>query len=584
MRTVSQSILNLVAELDDLLEALQSGVPAGQLEGARLEFKEQDASIKRTLEIIADAVVCLANSEGGRIVVGVSDTPGPDGSIVGVSAQLTLGVAIKGIFERTRPSLSVPMDEVMLDGRRLLVITVPRGATFYANARGTSTRRVGTECLPFPPEQQRQAMAARGLYDWSAEVTDSDLTALDADEMRRLRRLLTGAGKEELARSDDRRILADLRLSDASDRLTRAGVLLVGREEAIRDAVPSYGYAYQFRQSAGAESTARFRGGRPILAGLERLLDAVEARQTIHPINVAGGVQLRIYDYPTSAVRELVVNALVHRDYENEGAVEVEHSPDRMTISSPGGLVFGVTPDNILTHPSTPRNRLLLEVVTSLQVAERTGQGVDRVYRELLRTGKQPPQYTDVGSRVGVLIEGGTGDDAFVRYVNNDLPPELAVDVEVLLALAYLREVRAVDATALASRVQRSPYEAQLVLERMAHVELVEPTRRTARRPFPSYALAVDALSGMGRAVRYHRRYADAVDQKVVEHVREYGYITNQTLRRLFDLGVYPARDLLRDLRERGVLQKLDEKARGPGVRYGPGPDFPGQPTRERPA
>jgi ATP-dependent DNA helicase RecG len=215
----------------------------------------------------------------------------------------------------------------------------------------------------------------------------------------------------------------------------------------------------------------------------------------------------------------------------------------------------------------------LLEVVTTLQVAERTGQGVDRVYRELLRSGKRPPVYTDDGSQVQVLVEGGTGDDAFARFVNNELNPEFVADVDVLLALTYLLDVRSMNATVLATRVQRSAIEAQRVLERMAH-GLVEPSRRTARRPLPSYGLSPSALASLGRAVSYHRRQADGIDQKVIEHVREYGHITNQALRRMFDFHVYGARDLLRDLQQRGVLTKIDDRA-GPGVRYGPGPNFP---------
>lgn len=83
------------------------------------------------------------------------------------------------------------------------------------------------------------------------------------------------------------------------------------------------------------------------------------------------------------------------------------------------------------------------------------------------------------------------------------------------------------------------------------------------------------ALTGLGLAVTYHRRAADGLDDKVVEHVREYGYVTNQTIRRMFDLDLYPARDMLRDLQKREVLVKDGTQARGPGVRYVAGPRFP---------
>lgn len=557
------------------LQAIRAGAIPRDLETQQLEFKVEDRDLKKTLETIADTVICLANTEGGALVIGVADRPDAAGnSIPGVSPDLTVDAVRRGIFQRTRPSLSVPVAELEEGGRRLLVVTVPQGVVFYANARGTATRRVGSDCMPFPPEEQRQAAAARGQIDWSEELTDVGIESASADELARFRRLLALAGRDDLARADDRKLIRDLRLSDAGGRLTRAGVLLLGREQDIERWIPTYGYAYQYRETPGSESTARMRGRRPILAAVDLLLEAVAVRSRVHPINLAGGVQLQIHDYPRDAVRELVVNGFVHRDYEQGGAVEIEHSPEWLSVTSPGGLVFGVTPDNILTHPSTPRHRLLLETVTALQVAERTGQGIDRAYRELLRSGKTPPEINDDGMQVRVLVPGGTGNDAFARFVA-ELPPEQGQDVDVLLALSSLRDHRSIDASTLAPRTQRSPTEAQGALDRLAAVGLIEPTKRTARKSFPTYNLTSQALASLGRAVRYHWRQQGDVDRKIVEHVREYGHITNQTLRRLFNMDVFAARDLLRDLQQRKVLAKIDPARGGPGIRYGPGDQFP---------
>jgi len=61
----------------------------------------------------------------------------------------------------------------------------------------------------------------------------------------------------------------------------------------------------------------------------------------------------------------------------------------------------------------------------------------------------------------------------------------------------------------------------------------------------------------------------------VIEHVREYGFVTNRTIQRLFDISVYAARNMLAEMRGRGLLEKIGEARGGPGVRYGPGPGFP---------
>lgn len=572
--TVSQFArrLRVVSSYAGALDLIRSGATPRDLESEILEFKqEESADPRRSLEMLADAVVCLANGEGGEIVFGVANGRAGVDAFTGVSAKVTVDVVRRGIFDRTRPSLSVPVSETSEGGSRLIVITVPKGAVYYANGAGTSTRRVAAECRPFPPEEQRQAMAARGLYDWSAELTDLGHEALAPDEITRARRLLQLAGREDLARSDERKLVRDLRLASSRGKLTRAGVLLLGEPDAIAAAVPNHGFAYQYRDTPGSESSARFRAQRPILAATEMLLDAVAVRSRVHPLSASGGVQIQIQDYPADAVRELVVNALVHRDYELAGTAEIEHTPDSLTVTSPGGLVFGVTPGNILTHPSTPRNRLLLETVTTLQVAERTGQGIDRAYRELLRTGKEPPKISDDGYQVRVLVPGGTGNDAFARFVA-ELDPQMAGDVDVLLALSHLRDARTIGAPTLASLAQRSGTEAQHVLERLAQARILEPTRRTASRVLPTYVLTGASLASLGRAVRYHVRQVDETDRKVVEHLREYGHVTNQTLRRLFDLDVPGARDLLRALQQRGVVVKIDQGRGGPGIRYGPGP------------
>jgi ATP-dependent DNA helicase RecG len=563
-----------MSSLAEVFQQIRNGALPRDLETEILEFKEEEsADPRRTMEMLSDAVVCLANAEGGTLVVGVADGKAGRAAFPGVSTRLTIDSVRRGIFDRTRPSLSVPVAEELEGSARLVVITVPKGAVFYSNATGTATRRVGKECRPFPPEEQRQAMAARGLSDWSAEPTDFGMEAVSREETARVRRLLTLAGREDLARSEERKLVRDLRLVTSRGRLTRAGLLILGEPEAIAAGIPNHGFAYQYRMSPGSESSARFRSDRPLLAAVELLLEAVSVRSRVHPLTASRGVQMQIQDYPREAVRELVVNALVHRDYELAGAVEVEHSPDSLAVVSPGGLVFGVTPGNILTHPSTPRNRLLLETFTALQVAERTGQGIDRAYRELLRTGKEPPTIEDDGYRVRVVVAGGAGNDSFARFVA-ELSEDLAGDVDVLLVLSCLRDSRNLTATTVGQLAQRSMTEAQGVLERMSHAGLLEPTRRTASRPFPTYVLTGATLAGLGRAVKYHVRRVDETDRKVAEHIREYGHVTNQTLRRLFDIDVAGARDLLRALQQRGLLVKLDQGRGGPGIRYGAGPQL----------
>jgi ATP-dependent DNA helicase RecG len=564
-------------DLDDALPRLGKGVSAEALEGQQLDFKAPARSPKETLKTLADAAVCFANADGGRIVLGVDDkATDRRTALVGVPTDYTAELIRKGVFDRTSPPLTLAVNERLEDGSRLLVIDVPPGVAPHSNSAGLATRRLDKECRPFTPAEQREFLVARGQYDWSAEPSGIDLRRTSKAEMDRLRSLLADAGAEELMRLRDRPLLEALRLVAPDGGLTMAGVLLVATEQMIAETIPSYGYSYQYRPTPGSEATARVRGQKPLLAAVELLTEAVETRAEVQPLNVAGGVQLRLTDYPPHAVRELVVNALIHRSFEAPGTVDIEHAPERLVVTSPGGLVAGVTPANILTHPSTPRHRLLAEVVSRCQLAERTGQGIDRAYREMLRAGKPPPVIEDLGELVRASLSGGIGNDAFIRFVR-DLPTELGGDVDVLICLSMLRDATSIDATGLAGSIQRSPMEAQEVLAGLADdgVGLLEPTRRTVRRSFPSYRLRNRPLAELARAVAYRRRAPDEIDAKVVEHVEEYGVVTNKTLQRLFDINVYAARNMLADLRDRDVLKKIGDARGGTGVKYGPGKKFP---------
>ena len=545
------------------------GLPARDLEGDVLEFKQPGRDAKDTLRTLADAAVCFANARGGDIVLGVvDDASGPD-AFVDVPADLTVDAIRKGIFDRTRPSMTCFVTERIEHGRRLVIVSVPTGVGTCSNASGLATRRMGRECLPFTPDQQREVLASRGLIDWSAGPTRVRIGQLTPLEIERLRQLLRRAGRQDLAALETEQLLADLRLTTVDGTVNRTGVLLLAPAEILAAELPEYGYSYQYRATSGAEASNRVRGREPMLAAIELLIDAVERRSQSEPLNLPGGVQLSLHDYPIDAVRELVVNGMIHRSYETHGTVDVEHTGDQLTISSPGGFVAGVSPENILTYPSTPRNRLLTETVALLQLAERTGQGVDRAYREMLRSGKEPPSFRTAEVLVQAVLGGGTGNKSFVRYVA-DLPDPLGRDVDVLLTLSVLRRKRTVDALVLAEVIQRSPAEAERVLQRMSDERVTEPTRRTAHHPAPTYRLRPEAVAGLARALSYHRRQLDASDDKVLEHIREYGYVTNRTVQRMFDIDVYRARNVLADLRSRGLIAKIGDARGGPGVRYGP--------------
>lgn len=118
-----------------------------------------------------------------------------------------------------------------------------------------------------------------------------------------------------------------------------------------------------------------------------------------------------------SVVRELLVNALVHRPYSQGGPIFLNLHPDRLTVANAGRLPFGVTPRNIL-HTSRWRNADLARVFHDIQLMEREGSGFDLMYDRLLATGRAAPTVEETVDAVHVTIQRRVLHSSVVRLVS----------------------------------------------------------------------------------------------------------------------------------------------------------------------
>ncbi len=141
----------VVGSVDAALASIAMGLKAQGLEGDALKFKRAGRDPKDTYRLLADAAVCFANARGGDIVLGVIDDESGPAAFEDVPPVLSVDAIRKGIFDRTRPSLTCFVVERMEHGRRLVVVSVPPGVGTCSNAAGLATRRLGRECLPFTP-------------------------------------------------------------------------------------------------------------------------------------------------------------------------------------------------------------------------------------------------------------------------------------------------------------------------------------------------------------------------------------------------------------------------------------------------
>ena len=565
------------SQVEDALQAIRSGTRPADLESVTLDFKRPKESFEDAARDLAEAAACFANSRGGAVVVGVDDKQ--TGPVAFLGCDQDAEALRRRIWELTNPSLTVTADTMRTGDAALVVLVIPEGLEVHTVA-GRTTHRVDRSCEPMSASEQARLIEDRRGFDWSAEPTDrttADVSPLALASARQLLRTHPDPQRQAYAGPDDADLLRTLGVATSTGELLRAGELLFCHTEG-RDLL-----VYQYRRSPGGEPADIQRLGKPLLLSLQRALELITARIDRTPILLPSGQQVDLADLLEGPVREALANAVAHRDWRLPEPISVEHAPTRLMVDSPGPLVPGVTIENILAHPSKPRNRVLIEAIRKLGLAEQAGVGIDRMYRDMIRSGHQPPQIF-VSDSVRVTLTGGAPNKPLARYVAT-IPETVADDVDAMLVLFTLLSHRTTTASALETVIQKPVEEIEATLRPLAtdEVAMLEPTRQTARRKNPSYRLREGVLKELGTAVAYRRRTVDEIDRKVIATVNELGQITNGVVQALFDVKVERSSRILSDLVDRDILVKTSAHERGPRVTYGPGAKFPkGRSPRRR--
>lgn len=456
-------------EIRGLLEELEHQ-PAEALEDQDLDFKEWNTrSTADAVRMVVDMAVCMANGGGGTVVFGVNDrATGRVNAILGMPPEVDVNRLKRAVYDATDPKLTPVFQELSVPegSGRLIVMQIYPGLPPYTDTSGRGTIRIGTDCQPLTGTLRRKIMVETGETDFTAtEVSGRPEFLISASAIERLREAARREkAPDDLLQRSDRELLAALELLRNS-RLLRAGILLAGTADTIRQHFPAYVWTY-LRMASDTDYSDRADGFDAIPLALERILDRIMADNPIATVP-QGLFHFEIRTYPEIALREALLNALVHADFRMPGPILVKQFRNRLEISNPGGLPGGITPDNILRHEPVPRNPTLVDALTRLRLVNRSNLGVRRMYQALLIEGKEPPQILDEGEAVRVIFRSSDLSVPFRMFVAEEADKGQILSVEHLLLIQYLLRHPEIDTATAARMTQQSEPEARETLSRM---------------------------------------------------------------------------------------------------------------------
>jgi ATP-dependent DNA helicase RecG len=381
--------------------------------------------------VLGKELVAFANFEGGMVLLGVED----DGGIVGITRDKLEEWVMTACRDKIRPGI-IPFYELVREvepGKDVAIVRVSRGLdvhTLWHNNKHTYFIRAGSQSREPTPEELGRLFQQRGAFRVELRpVSGSSLADLDR---RRLKSYFMHIRQQEVPADHDevgwQTLLFNTEIM-VEDGVSVSGILLFGSNpnrflpQAGIDAIAFPGkekdYAAQERAVLRGPMTPLLNdAGEIVESGLvEQALDFIHRNTAVTgQLEKMGGRREEKPAYPREAIREAIVNALIHRDYLLSGTdIELSIYEDRLEVISPGRLPNGITTARMLTGCRASRNQLIKDVMRDYRYLEHSGMGVPRkIVKTMQIHNGTKPALIEEGERftIRLFLDGAEPDEA----------------------------------------------------------------------------------------------------------------------------------------------------------------------------
>ena len=356
----------------ELLDIINAG------ETSKVEFK-REIKPKQADNIIAE-MVAMSNYEGGIMLIGVEDETG---NIVGLKFE-EINSANKDLFNwasnNIKPAIIIYTETINITNKNVLIVTIPKGIDkpycdkdmVYWMKSAANKRKVT------PSELKRLYQSAGKLYAERQNIENSSIDDVDFDLFKKF---YSDRNKEEITKGDLKRIMQNLRLLE-NDKLTLAGAILFGSKNSV--ILPEF-YISAVWFSGNDISVDIYKSSKNISGNIseqfqeasEFILRTLKQVQGDNSFNSPG-----ILEIPKIVFEEIIVNALVHRDYFINDSIKLFVFDNRIEIKSPGKLPNNMTINDVINGlQRRTRNAVLTSLVNDIIPYKGIGSGVLRALK-----------------------------------------------------------------------------------------------------------------------------------------------------------------------------------------------------------
>jgi len=376
-------------------------IKAGESE--TLDFKEN------FMKEVIETVVAFANNRGGQILIGVDDT----GNIKGVSiGKETTKNWINEISMAIEPKITISMYVENVKGKTVIVIEVPEAPIKPMGFKGRCFRRSATSNKPMTPSEIAEMHLFSTGASWDALESDAKIKDIDLGKVKKYVQMARESGRRKF-KEDSQTILKKMELLKKNP--TWAGILLFGKEPD-RFSIMSPIHCGRFKLDK-TEILDDLMIQQDLIAQADEAMNFIKKHISVKYEFEGTPRRREVWEYPLNALREAVINAIVHRDYSMPSHATVEVYDDRIQIWNPGKLPPGLTIQDLYNpeHKSIIRNKLIAQVFYDIGFIEKYGSGIGRIIDACHSHDLPSPKFKEFSGGFSIIFRKDIFTEKYLR-------------------------------------------------------------------------------------------------------------------------------------------------------------------------
>lgn len=515
-------------------------------EGMNLEFKAASNQFDSEHKL-PDYCAAIANQGGGKLILGVDK----NGKVVGTKWHETTYNQLSHDLLR-KLSLRIDVEELHPTEGRVLIFHIPsRPIGVPLKSNGKYLMRAG-ESLVEMDEETLKKIFNETQSDFSMQIV-SNLTIKDLDEEAILiikHRWAEKARREDYLQFSTERTLTSLGLLTEKG-LNYACLILLGKKEKLDELLACSEIIFEWRQIPQKTSyDYRANWREPFVKVYDEIWKTINARNLRIPFQ-EGFIQREIWAFDEKSIREAMLNAVAHRDYTiNSRSIFIKASPEGFFIESPGGFLPGVTTDNILDI-SAWRNRRIAEVFEKIGLVERSGQGMNDIFKKTVLDGKGFPNLLKTDNySVRLEVPAKVKDENFILFLEKVLnEKQVTLSEDEIYALEQIREEHGLPDTQLKNK--------------FLHLGLIE---KIGKKRGTQYILSQKYYEHVGKSGTHTKLAGTSREQKkllILNHLKRFKKGQSSVFQEALDLNQIQVKNLLIELKKDGKVKYAGSKRMG---------------------